>query len=407
MKTKSLVAGMAAWAAALSTGGAALAQTAGGDISDAIAGGKLILELRPRYEQVDQGNFTKEANAFTLRTHLGWETASWNNIKGLVEFEDIRHAGTVRYNSGINGKTTYPTVADPDVTELNRLQLTWSPTSDLSAIVGRQRITLDDQRFIGNVGWRQDEQTYDAVKLDGTWGKLKASYAYLGKINRTAGQSADWDSKSHLFNVGYTLSEALKAQGYVYALDLKQAPASSTLTEGVRVTGQTWVSLFKITYMGGFADQKPYGINPASFDLKYWTGEVAGTYDIYTAKLNYESLGGDGKRGFATPLATLHVFQGWADAFLTTPTKGIEDVNFSIIANPRFKLDYLFNIQLLARRHAFRTAQDGTGLGGEWDASAQASITAKLVGLVKYADYSGAAGFPARRKLWLQLDYNF
>lgn len=406
MKTRSVFLGVAAWAT-LATGGAAMAQAAPTEISDAIGAGKLILEFRSRYEGVDQANFARNADAFTLRTHLGWETGAWNSVKGLIEFEDIRHAGTVRYNSSINGKTTYPTVADPDVTELNRLQLTWTPSPDFSAVVGRQRIALDDQRFVGNVNWRQDEQTFDAIKLDGGYGRLKASYAYLGKINRTVGQSADWDSKSHLFNVGYTVSEALKPQAYVYALDLKPSPAASTITVGARLSGQAWLSLFKFNYMGGYADQRPYGINPASFDLKYWTGEVSGTYDIYTVKLNYESLGGDGKRGFSTPLATLHLYQGWADAFLTTPTKGINDTNLSLTINPRFKLDYLQNIQIFARYNDFKTALGGAKLGSEWDASAQAAITTKLIALVKYADYSGVAGSPSRRKLWLQLDYNF
>ena len=40
----------------------------------------------------------------------------------------------------------------------------------------------------------------------------------------------------------------------------------------------------------------------------------------------YEVLGADNGVGFATPLATGHKFQGWADKFLTTPGDGIEDV---------------------------------------------------------------------------------
>jgi hypothetical protein len=407
MKTKSLIFGAVAFATASLSGAGAMAQSASPTISDAIAAGKLILEVRPRYEQVDQANFTNEANALTVRTHLGWETASWEHIKGLIEFEDVRHIGAIRYNTTINGKTTYPTVADPDVTELNRLQLTWTPDPAFAAVVGRQRIAVDDQRFVGNANWRQDEQTFDAAKFDGGLGKLKVTYAYLGKINRTVGQAADWDSKSHLLNVGYTIADALKAQGYVYALDFKQAPASSTLTEGVRLTGQTWVSLFKLNYMAGYAQQRPYGLNTGHFNLPYETAEVAATYDIYTVKANYESLGGNGKVGFSTPLATLHIFQGWADAFLTTPTKGIDDANLSLTANPRFKLDYLFNIQLVARYNQFKTQQGGASLGHEWDASAQAAITAKLTALLKYADYTGVVGTPSRRKLWLQLDYNF
>src|SRR3546814_7541468 len=32
--------------------------------------------------------------------------------------------------------------------------------------VGRQRISLDDQRFVGSVGWRDNEQTFDVVRIE-------------------------------------------------------------------------------------------------------------------------------------------------------------------------------------------------------------------------------------------------
>lgn len=376
-------------------------------ISDAIGAGKLILEERLRYEDVDQTGFAREAQALTLRTHLGWETGSWENLKGAVEFEDVRHIGATRYNTTINGKTTYPTIADPDVTELDRLQLTWTPVQNFSATAGRQRVVIDDQRFIGSANWRQDDQTFDAVRLDGGMGRFKAVYIYLDKINRTVAQAADWDSNSHAFAGTYAFSDALKAEGFVYALDLKQAPALSTETVGVRVTGQTWLSLYRLDYAASYADQRNYGLNPGHYHLPYWTAEVAGTYDIFQAKLNYESLGSDGKHGFSTPLATLHIFQGWADAFTTTPARGVDDLNLSATISPRMKWDYAFNWQLFVRHHDFSYATGGGSLGHEWDASVQANITPKLVALLKYADYQGVVGVAGRRKLWVQLDYNF
>jgi hypothetical protein len=387
--------------------GAGKARAENATISDAIGAGKLIYEERLRYEDVDQAGFTRDAQALTLRTHLGWETGSWNNLKGALEFEDVRHLGSIRYNTTINGKTGYPTVADPDVTELDRLQLTWTPVQNFSATAGRQRINLDDQRFIGAVNWRQDDQTFDAVRMDGGYGRFKATYLYLNKINRTVGQAADWNSNSHAFAGYYTLSEALKAEAFVYALDLHQAPALSTETVGGKISGQTWVSLYQLSYAVAYADQHNYGLNPAHYHAPYWAAEIAGTYDIFQAKLNYESLGSDGKHGFSTPLATLHLFQGWADAFTTTPARGVDDLNLSATISPRMKWDHAFNWQLFVRHHDFSYASGGGGLGHEWDASVQANITPKLVGLLKYADYQGVAGVASRRKLWVQLDYNF
>lgn len=368
-------------------------------------GGKLLLEIRPRYEAVDQANLANEAQAFTVRTRLGWETAAWNGLKALMEFEDVRQLGAEDYNTTINGKTAFPVIGDPDVTELNRLQLTWTPNAATSVTLGRQRILLDDQRFVGNVGWRQDEQTFDAIRADATFGKLKTTYAYIGQVNRVFAETLDWDSDSHIFHAAYALSEPLKLQGFVYALDFEQSAANSTSTVGAKATGSVWMNLVKVAYGATYAVQSDYGRNTGDFELAYWEADLAATFDIYTAKVAYEQLEGDGVRGFATPLATLHAWQGWADVFLTTPTNGINDLNVTLNAKPRFKLTYLFNLDLTARYHDFEAERTGADLGSEWNAQVTAAINPKLSALVKYADYDGVTGFPSRTKLWIGFEY--
>src|SRR6187200_2798400 len=60
--------------------------TAAPTISDAIAGGRFLFEVRARYEFVDQKRtavLTENGEAFTARTRLGWETADWNGFKAL------------------------------------------------------------------------------------------------------------------------------------------------------------------------------------------------------------------------------------------------------------------------------------------------------------------------------------
>lgn len=374
-------------------------------VSEAVAGGKLLLEMRTRYETVDQANLAREANAFTLRTRLGWETADWHGLKALMEFEDVRQLGSEDYNTTTNGKTTFPVIADPDVTELNRLQIVYAPSAAFTATVGRQRVLLDDQRFVGNVGWRQDEQTFDAIRLDATFGKLKTTYAYVGQVNRVFAEDLDWDSDSHIFQATYAVSEPLKLQGFVYALDFEQSAANSTITTGAKATGAVWAGLVKVAYGATYASQGDYGRNTASFTLDYWQADLSASFDIYTAKVAYESLEGDGVRGFGTPLATLHAWQGWADVFLTTPANGITDFNVTANAKPRLKLKYLANLDLTARYHDFEAERTGADLGSEWDAQVTAAINPKLSALVKYADYDGVAGFPSRTKLWVGLEY--
>ena len=288
---------------------------------------------------------------------------------------------------------------------MNRAQLTWTPNKLFTATVGRQRVNLDDQRFIGSVNWRQDEQTLDAVRGDFAYGKLKATYLYIGKVNRIYAQALDWDSDSHALTAAYDFGAPLKLEGFFYALDFKQAPSSSTKTVGVRATGALKFDAVKLAYAGSYAHQTDYRNNPGDFGLDYWMGEGAATYGAFTVKVNYESLAGDGKRGFATPLATLHAFQGWADVFLTTPTRGIDDINLSLSVKPPVKLPHLTNVELFLRHHDFSYQQGGGSLGTEWDAQVSASFTRQLTGLFKYADYDGVAGFPSRRKVWLGLEF--
>jgi hypothetical protein len=375
------------------------------EIGAAITGGKLILEMRPRFETVEQTGFPADAEAFTLRTRLGWETAPWNGVKALVEFEDTRNLGSDRYSDGVPPAEPYPVIGDPEVTELNRAQLTWTPSKAFTATLGRQRILFDDQRFIGAVGWRQDEQTFDAVRADVALGKLKVAVAYLGQVNRVFAEALDYDSESWLVNASWPVSDLFSPTAFVYALDFETAPAASTLTTGARFTGKTAAGHFALTWAGSYARQEDYGSNPATFDLDYYAAELSAGIGPVTVKGAYESLEGDGVRGFATPLATLHAFQGWADVFLTTPAAGIEDANLTLAWKAPLKTAYVSNLVLTARYHDFQAELTGADLGSEVDLMATAQITPRLSAVAKYADYDGAPGFADRRKLWVGFEF--
>ncbi|WP_370689188.1 alginate export family protein [Phenylobacterium sp.] len=400
-------------------------------LSDQIAAGKLLLEVRARYETVDQtrtATLRDEGRAFTVRTRLGWETADFKGFKGLIEFEDVRQIGPEHFAVNVPGAATpplngadkarYPIINDPDVTELNRAQLTWTPSAALQVTAGRQRILLDDQRFVGNVGWRQDEQTFDGVRADVALGRVKATYAYVTDINRILGELKDWDSDSHLLNVTWSPGEALRLQGFVYALDFGNSAINSSITKGAKVSGKTWVGLYQLAYNATYAVQSDYRGNTPAFDLAYVGADLAGTFDIYSLKLGYESLEGDGARGFTTPLATVHAFQGWSDAFVSAGgnksfADGIEDKNLSFNVKPRFKKTYLFNSDILVRYHDFDDQRTGADLGHEWDVQVTAAITPKLSIQLKYADFQREAAVPigtlapppSRAKAWLTLEY--
>ncbi|ATC32134.1 hypothetical protein CA606_07085 [Caulobacter vibrioides] len=402
-------------------------------LSDQIGAGKLILEVRSRYETVDQtrtATLRDKGEAFTVRTRLGWESAEFKGVKGLVEFEDVRQVGSERFAVNVPGvataplngpdKARYPIINDPDVTELNRAQLTWTPNAVAQITAGRQRILLDDQRFVGNVGWRQDEQTFDAIRADVAYGRFKATYAYVTHVNRILGELRDWDSDSHLFNATWSPAEALRLQGFVYALDFGNSAINSSITKGVKASGKTWLGLYQLAYNATFARQSDYRRNTVSYDLDYVGADLAATFDIYTAKISYESFEGDGARGFTTPLATVHAFNGWSDAF-TSPggnksfVDGFEDLDLSFNIKPRLRASYFFNSDIVVRYHDFDDHKTGADLGHEWDLQFTAAITTKLSFQLKYADFQRAKTVPvgtatpppSRTKTWLTLEYKF
>ena len=139
-----------------------------------------------------------------MRSRIGYQSGDFKGFKALVEFENIANIGDDRFNSTTNGKVFLPVVADPKTAEVYRAQLSYK-AGDTNITVGRQRIILDTARFVGNVGFRQNEQTFDAVQLVNTSiDGLKASYIYINKVHRIFGDNhpaGNFTGDTHLANV--------------------------------------------------------------------------------------------------------------------------------------------------------------------------------------------------------------
>ncbi len=389
-------------------------------LSDLFTQGKPILDARYRFENVDQNNDLRDANAQTLRTRAGFQSGQWYGLSGLLEVDNVSRIGDDAYNSTRNGQKEYAVVADPDGTEGNQALLRYDHKLG-SAVLGRQRINLDNQRFIGSVAWRQNEQTFDGAltqlkPLDG----LTLSYAYLDQVNTVFGPDngrydnltnpANIDGHSHLINAQYVFMPQLTATAYSYLLDLDNIAVAPTAAEGTLSSQTSGLRLngvvAGVSYALEYAQQKDYGDNPLELDSEYYLAELGYTLKGVQLKAGYEVLGGDngsGNRAFQTPLATKHAFQGWADQFLTTPADGIEDAYVGVTAP-------LLGGTLQAWYHDFSTEQGSEDYGSEIDLSyAHPTPGVKgLVGLVKYATYDSddKARTVDTDKVWLQLQYS-
>lgn len=374
------------------------------DFTGALIGGKPTADLRLRYESVDQANALKDANAATLRLRLGYETGQYRGFGALVEAETVTALGGESYNSTVNGETAYSIVADPEATEINQAYLSYAGLADTKLKYGRQRIILDNHRFIGNVGWRQNEQTFDAFTLtNASLPETTITAGYIYNVNRVFSDKSpqgDFKMNSPIFNVSYKGWSLGEVVGYGYLLDFTDLAASSTQTYGLRLKGSAPLAGVKALYTAEYATQRDYRDNPRDYSLKYYLLEGGVGLSNAEFKLGYEVLGGNGAVAFQTPLATLHAMNGWADQFLVTPGAGLKDAYLSAATT-------VLGTRLEAVYHDFRADSNSTRYGTEWDLQAVKAIDKTYAVGAKYARYD-AKGFSVDTdKFWLWAEAKF
>lgn len=299
-------------------------------ITEALTNGKTSANLNLRYENVSQDNAKKDADALTLRTRLTYATCSIKGFSSLVEFEDSRNVfGIDDYNNTLGKKPSYSVIADPETSELDQFFLKYQQKL-LAVKAGRQVITMDNHRFVGHVGWRQDRQTFDGLTIDYQPIKnLSLQYGYITKRNRIFAEAKDIDAKDHLINASYK-TPAGKITVYSYLLEMDNGTENGLDTYGLRFNGSSTFGMQKVSYNLEYASQESDSAT-TPYQTDYISVEVSTALLGIGFKAGYELLGSDdGMYGFSTPLATLHKFNGWSDQFLATPKEGLADLYASI-----------------------------------------------------------------------------
>ena len=359
--------------------------------------GNFFGDFRLRYEAVNQDNALRDADALTLRSRLGYKSPTWDGFSALIEVEDSTSL-IDDFSVPPAGVRTgqYSVIADPEVTEIDQAFVQYS-NAVVTAKLGRQAFTLDGHRFVGHVGWRQDRQTFDGLvvsaKPSESW---TMTAAYINKRNRIFAEEADINSEDIILNTAYQ-TKLGKLVGYGYLLEQDDNASSELDTYGVSLSGAKPLTDTKILYEVEYATQDKAG----AFDTDYIKLEGGVVYAGLTTKLGMEILGSDGgQTGFATPLATLHKFNGWSDQFLATPNAGLEDLYFSVAGA-------LAGGQWLAVYHDFSAdvALEGNrDLGDELNLQYTRGINKYFSAGIKFSAYSAGNsvfGKVDTDKLWL------
>lgn len=345
-----------------------------------------ILDMNFRVETADQSTFPEAASSVTLRTRAGADL-NWSKFSFIVEAE-----GTValddNYNDTIpsNGIEPFPVIADPDSFDLNRLQFSYKGDNG-GLTIGRQRIILDDARFIGNVGWRQNEQTFDAVRGTAKFGPvaLDATYAISQRtIFGSESPNREFEGDFVFLN-GKVDLEAVNVLAYSYTIDYDTRLAFSSQTFGGEVKGSIPAGPLKIGLRAGYATQSDTGDNPNDYSADYIVGEATASASGWTIRLQYEELGSDdGIAAFQTPLATAHKFNGFADLFLVTPGTGLRDTNIRV--GKKIEIPGLPAINAFVGFHEFDSDFGAIDYGREVDAVVSFKI-GPVAFLAKLGDY--------------------
>lgn len=357
------------------------------------------LDLRYRLERVAQEGFERDATASTLRARLEIGTPSWRGVDGLMGFHLNRVMGERRFND-TTGNGDYPVVADPADTGLAQSWIRYrADEMPFEAIAGRQRLVLDDARFLGNVGFRQLEQTYDAIR---TRFEPREDWAvdliHIDRAHRIFGpnhpdsEMANTALNARVASVAREMEDH-RVSAYVHRFGNEEQRAASFANEGIRLEGPVG----PLEYLAEFAQQSGHrGGGPAE-SQDYVHFRFSGEIDDWSWHAGHERLGGDGEDAFQTPFATLHAFNGWSDRFLNTPAAGLQDTYAGV--QPPLP----GNWNLTARVHDFRADAESQTFGQELNLVLARPLTAGWQMEVKAAHYQARDLGEDTTKLWLTL----
>jgi len=362
-------------------------------------------DLRLRTEYAHEADL-RDGLAVTLRARLGLQTPEVAGFALAIEGEHIQAFGGEAFNSTANERSRFATIADPEATEVNQAYLRWRHEK-LLVQAGRMRLALADQRFVGDLNFRQNQQTFDGLMAQYTPGSgHQLRYRYMNRVRRPFGAKqprSEVDMRTHL--VDYELERLGGDRLTLFALLLemrnRELVGGSTRTLGVRYQSERSLADRPLSIALSYARQNDYADGTNTNDANYVSAVAKLTLaNAWVLGAGIEHLGGNGTYGMQTQLATLHKFQGFADLFAAgTPATGVNDWQ-ATLRMP------LFQGRLNLAYHWFAAVDSDTNHGREFDFSYDVRVAHNWLVALKFADYR-ADGFGVdTTRAWLSVTYS-
>jgi len=377
----------------------------------ALALGRPYLQLRPRYNRIDESDKPLLTEGGTVRALAGWRSGPWKDLRATVEAIHTDYIGRKRFNvDGAQFATSpYPLLPDPRYTGVNQANVEYNSGEGLQLKLGRQLVRMANQRWVSDNDFRQIPQVFDGAM---------ATYAGIANTRLQAGYFARIrDTSGETERVRLTVLDAAWNPLPSHSLSLyshfHDQPVTSNFTgftdNSYRITGARAEGTLRLTktlevpYVLEAAQQKPYAGGDSRIDARYWRAGAGLATDAWTVRFDTETRGSNGGiYGLQAPLTDFYAYNGWTLHFFTVPKQGLRDrwltARYAIGA-----------VTLYGETHRFRSDFGGLDLGREHDLGVTWEVLPNALVRLQHARYDPGDGLASAsvRKTWLTLDYTF
>lgn len=368
-------------------------------------------ELRPRWNHIEESDRPETTSGGTVRLTAGWRWDLRGRLGLTLEAIHTGHFGRKRFNDDPASFATspYPLLPDPRHTGVNRAYVTWRGIDDLEVTLGRQRVTLDSERWVSDNDFRQIPQLFDGVSVVHTgFERVALTAGHYRRIRSTSGEVED--AVLTLLHAAWNPAAGHSVSAFGVFHDQAQTPHFTGFADnsyramGVRAQGVAarWGSL-DLTYVAELARQRPHAGGSHLIDARYWRAGAGLANGSWTLRFDQEVRASNaGLYGLQMPLTDFYSYNGWTLHYFTVPREGLRDR----WATARWGSGA---VTLYGEVHRFRSDFGGLDLGGEVDVGVTWEIVPRTLVRLQHARYDPGSGRPDPeiRKTWLTLTYAF
>ena len=385
------------------------------DLPEAFADGRALLELRPRYNRIDDSTKPERAEGGTMRATAGWQSAPWQDLRFTLEAIATSHPGPSRFNddSGQIATSPYPLLPDPRHAGLNRVYVDYTGFESTHVRAGRQVVRMDNQRFVSDNDFRQIPQLFDGVAVTHTgFANTALHAAWFGRQRTTSGDEASLGLT--LLHAAWNPAPDHGLAAYAYFHDQAQNGAFTGFADNSnRVLGVRAEGLFHragpvdVSYIAEWAGQRAFSGGDPRIDARYRRIGAGIGSERWTLRYDDEVKGSNrGLYGLQTPLTDFYAFNGWTLHFFNTPRPGLKDR----WATGRAQLGpFVF----YGEEHRFRSDFNDLDYGRETDLGITWMALDGLVLRLQHGRYRPGPTLPGQApqaqvtKSWLTLTYTY